>query len=148
MEEHYMFLSSRDSLEFFPENKAHSFEVKLPGTLKLEGRWKCALTELVYVPQFTGERPKQIYVCCDLVQDSYVADSMLPIMRKVAVPTAIGTRTSLTFPQNYYFPLARNEIQYINVYVKDHNLNAPEFSQEPLSCTLHLVREWNRSGTD
>ena len=148
MNEMYMFLSSRDSLEFFPGNRAHRFEIKLPGPLRLEGRWKCALTELVYFPSFTGDRPKQIYVCCDLVHDSYVADTMLPVVRTVPVPTAISTKTSLTFPQNYYFSLSRTEIQYINVFVKDQDLNDPEFSQEPLSCTLHLVREWNRSGTD
>ena len=149
MEEHYMFLSSQDSLEYFPENKAHRFGIKLPGVMHLEGRWKCALTELVYFPQFTGERPKELYVCCDLVQDSYVADSMLPVMRKVAVPTAISTKTSLTFPQNYYFPVSRKEIQYINLFVKDHGLKDPSFAQEPLSCTLHLVKEWRkRSDTD
>ena len=141
MEEHYLFLSSEDSLDYFPENRAGRFSIKLPGTLKLEGRWKCALTELVYVPQFIGEKPQEIYVCCDLVQESYGSDSMLPMLRKVSVPTAIGSKTALTFPQNYYFSVSRTEIQYINVFAKDQKLNDPSFVQEPLSCTLHLVRE-------
>ena len=141
MEEHYLFVSSGDSLAYFPDNRTGCFSIKLPGTLKLEGSWKCALTELVYVPQFTGERPKEIYVCCDLVQDSYGSDSMLPVLRKVSVPTALGTKTVHTFPQNYYFHVTRKEIQYINVYVKDQKLDDLSFIQEPLSCTLHLVRE-------
>jgi hypothetical protein len=139
-QEHYLFLSSQDSLAYFPNNKAHSFTVKLPGTLKLSGHWKCAVVEMVYVPQFQGEKPKQLYLCCDLVQESYGSNSMLPILRKVSVPSAISTKTVLTFPQNYYFDVSQEEVQYIQVYAKDQTLRDPSFMQEPLTCTLHLVR--------
>jgi hypothetical protein len=139
-EEHYLFLSSQDSLAYFPNNKAHRFTVKLPGTLKLSGHWKCAMMEVVYVPQFEGEKPKELYLCCDLVQESYGSNSMLPILRKVSVPTALGNKTVLTFPQNYYFNVSQEEVQYVQIYVKDQKLQDPSLMQEPLSCTLHLVQ--------
>lgn len=142
MEEHYLFINSQDSLAFFPNNTAHSFTIKLSGTLKLPGTWKCALVEMSYFPQSSGggERADHIYLCSDLVQDSYGSDSMLPVLRRIPVPTTLNTEKTLTFPQNYYFPVSREEIQYVHIYLKDQKLQEPSFVAEPLTCTLHLVR--------
>lgn len=140
MEEHYLFISSQDSLAFFPNNKTHRFTIKLPGILKLSGTWKCALVEMTYFPQFSGERPKQIYLCSDLVHESYGSDSMLPVLRRIPVPTALNSKATLTFPQNYYFPVSREEVQYVHIYLKDQKLQNPSFVAEPFTCTLHLVR--------
>ena len=140
MEEQYLFLSSQDSLDYFPNNKSNHFTIKLPGLLKLPGTWKCALVEMTYFPQFEGQRPKQIYLCSDIVHESYASDSMLPVLRKVSVPSGISTKISVTFPQNYYFKVSREEIQYIQIYIKDQKLRDPSFVVEPFSCTLHLVR--------
>ena len=140
MDEHYLFLSSQDSLDYFPDNKSNHFNIKLPGTLKLPGIWKCAVVEMTYYPQFEGERPKQIYLCCDVVQESYACDSTLPILRRLSVPTGISTKTTVTFPQNYYFQVSREELQYIQIYVKNQKLQDPTFVVQPLTCTLHLVR--------
>jgi hypothetical protein len=134
-----LFLSSQDSTSWFPQNNNQSFRIKLPTSLKLEGKWKCALTEVTYTPDFSGEKPSEIYVCCDIVQESYGLNSTLPILRKLNVPET-KTRIQHIFPQNIYIELSQEEIQYIHIYIKTQDLQDPSFGSEPFTCTLHICK--------
>ena len=136
--DHFIYLSSDDSEEFFPDNKPSHFTVKLPGTLKLSGKWVCAITEIVYHPMFKGVRPTSLYICSDIVEASYGCDSLLPILRRIAVPGSLNTKSILAFPQNFYVPVTQDEIQYITINIKDEILEEPSFEVEPFNCTLHL----------
>jgi hypothetical protein len=141
--DHYLFISSTDSKDWFPQNNSQNFRIKLPSSLKLDGLWRCALTEFSYTPIFEGLIPKEIYICCDIVQDSYACNSTLPLLRKVNVPSQHSSRIQILFPQNFYIPVSQEEIQYINMYIKDENLQNPSFGSEPVTCTLHLWRDLN-----
>ena len=131
-------LSSDDSKDVFPGNTPGWFTVKLPQILKLCGEWDGALTEIVFKPIFESARPKSLYVCCDIVQPSYGSDSLMPILRKVAVPENFNNKLIVMFPENYYIRLSREEIQYINIYIKDENWEDVSFSSQTLDCTLQL----------
>ena len=82
MEELYLYLYCGDSLSTHVKNEAGDFVVDLPKTYLLERRWKCALTELSLQPQ-KERRTERIYLCSDLVQDSYLKNTFLPVLRTV-----------------------------------------------------------------
>ena len=96
--EYYLYLSSKDSLGVFPQNKAEDFTVKLPATLTLKGTWKCALTEVSFVTQFAEIRPRDVFICSDLVEESYGADTFRPVLRKVSIPSAGSLKVVHVFP--------------------------------------------------
>ena len=139
-QDRFLYLSSDDSEAFYPDNKPNHFTVKLPGTLKLPGQWECALTEVVYHTEFNSPRPQSLYICSDIVQVSYGCDALLPILRKVAVPASLNMKAILSFPQNFYIPMAQEELQYITIYIKDEILEDPSFEIGPFNCSLHLRR--------
>ena len=86
MEEFYLYLYCGDSLS--THVNAGDFVVDLPRTYLLEGRWECALTELTLHPQ-TERRTERLCLCSDLVQDSYLKNTFLPVLRSVD-PTQEG----------------------------------------------------------
>jgi hypothetical protein len=89
MEEFYLYLYCGESLSTHVNNHAGDFVVDLPKTYLLEGRWECALTELTLHLQ-TERRTERLYLCSDLVQDSYLKNTFLPILRSVD-PAQEGT---------------------------------------------------------
>ena len=99
IEEFYLYLYCGDSLSTHVNNHAGDFVVDLPKTYLLEGRWDCALTELTLHPQ-TKQRAKRLYLCSDLVQDSYLKNTFLPVLRSVD-QTQEGT-LDLEFGRPYY----------------------------------------------
>ena len=138
LKQRLLYLTSTDSLVVFPDNHPGNFTIKLPQTLNLPGKWQCALTEIVFQPRFTSSRPSNLYICCDAVQPSYGSDSLLPILRKVAVSDNLNSKSILIFPQNYYVDISQDELQYITIYIKNQQLEDVSFESQTLTCTLHL----------
>ena len=54
--QHLLYLSSDDSHNVFPNNKAWDFKVRLPKILQLEGEWMCATLQVALT---TGNKEKQ-----------------------------------------------------------------------------------------
>lgn len=131
-------LSSDDSKDIFPGNTPGHFIVKLPKTMKLCGIWDCAITQIDYTPLFESEKPKSIYVCCDIIQPTYGTDSLIPALRKIPVPQNLNAKQIISFPQNDYIRMSREQIQYIHVYIYDENLKEVTFSDQTLNLTLHF----------
>ena len=44
--EFYIFLTSKDSLGFHPDNTGHNFTVELPERVELRGEWKVAFCDI------------------------------------------------------------------------------------------------------
>jgi hypothetical protein len=58
----YLFLDSRDSLNFHPANTLDDFIITLPKICILNGSWECALLEMNM--QFsTDQSESRMYVC-------------------------------------------------------------------------------------
>lgn len=78
MESHYLFMSSNDSTNEFPDKSGTDFTIELPRVYTLKGEWECALVEIEpYVDADT------MYVCTVLCQESFVEDTMIPILRRL-----------------------------------------------------------------
>ena len=64
----YLYLSSVDSVDYFPSNTLDNFIVKLPELYKLPGHWEVALTE-IHLPAREG-RNEALLVLTGLKQRS------------------------------------------------------------------------------
>ena len=73
----YIFLSSIDSSNFHPNNKAYHFTVEIPERTSLSGEWEVGICHF-YASTVTNET---LYLFSDIVDYSYVRDSMQGILR-------------------------------------------------------------------
>ena len=138
MEEFYLYLYCEDLLSTHVNNHAGDFVVDLPKTYLLEGRWECALTELTLHPQ-KKRRPERLYLCFDLVQDSYLKNTFLPVLRSVD-PTSEGT-LDLEFRRPYYTRMRQMELNRVRIFIRDDRLQPCRFKLDRLYCTLHLRKQ-------
>ena len=128
----YVYISSSDSTNYFPDNQPSKFTVKLPETLRLHEKWQLALCEIQY-PSIQN-KPDQLLILCDLCQDSIVGDKRLPILRRMTFEDP-GYRSFGVF---YYVNLKAHEVDRITVYLKTETGQEPSFGSGKLLCTLHF----------
>lgn len=133
MKGHYFFLSSRDSEKIYKQNNANDFIVELPVPLELDGRWECGLMDIQLSPT---SFPKQLYVFCDLCNDSYVSNNKLPILRRLLVRVMRDLNITFTIP--YYMPIRRTQVKRIRIFIRDSHMQPVTFKRQDLKCTLHI----------
>ena len=119
----YIYLSSDDSLDYFPNNTNFDFTVEF--AQEFRGAYRLALCE-IYFTQATED----LYVFCDVCTRSRVLDDLLPLLRIVRAP---GELSNL-----YYQELTRPILQRIRLYIRDKSLNVPSFDIGTVRCTLRL----------
>lgn len=140
MEDVYLHLYSGDSLKAHSDNHAGDFVVDLPKRFLLEGTWECALTELA-LPSQPERQTHRLYVCADVVEESYARNSFLPLLRSTE-PVEEGT---LEYAKPYYVRLRQTDLNRVRIFIRDDQLRACRFKTDGLHCTLHLRRRrWGR----
>ncbi len=142
--EHFLFLSSKDSLSSHPANKPHDFTVALPYRVRLEGGdWSCALLQGSFCMTTPGATCKILVFLCDLVQQSYIRDKFLPVLDMAHQEKKKRTPNQLFEIANpLYHPITRNYIDSIRVWIKDEGtLEACTDLKEPVRCILHLKKQ-------
>lgn len=129
----HIYLSSADSWDSFPQNHSGDFTVSLSDNVHLGEEWECGLLEC----QLFATPTTPAYICCDLVEESLVAEFKLPILRRIRLKTATE------FQQVSYFPLKTRGFNTVRIYVRTWN-NKPLYatSGQPghTYCTLHFRR--------
>ena len=133
MNQFYLFVSSSDSLEYFPDNKPCDFNVKLPQTLELTGTWTCSLRDIKCVT--TSD--KDLYVYSDFLQDSYVNNKKLPLLQYISGEQGKVVRN---FDGSICPRLARRDLSSIHVYIRDSKMNSAPLTGERTTCTLHFEK--------
>jgi hypothetical protein len=138
MEDFYLFLSSKDSIQAHPNNTYCNMKIDLPTPISLpesdEHYWTVALLE-ISITDIT-KIPTSTVVLCDLLEASYIRDSLRPVLRIIA-KDSIG-KGSLFIP--YYHRINRETVSTISIDIVDSNLNpiTPQSDLEVLACTLHF----------
>ena len=128
MMQHYIYLSDTDSKEHYPGNSPTEFNVQLPHTITLTGKWLCALTDFHCNYKDT---PKPLYVCSDIVQESFCGSRKAPILRY--------HRENLITLKPLYVDVCKSEFNSLKMYIRDDRFQ-PVSSIEGIWCTLHLKR--------
>lgn len=144
MDNFYLHLYCGDSLTTHVNNRATDFVVDLPRTYVLNSEWECALTEIAFVPSF--ERiTRRIYICSDVIEQSYVRNTSLPVLR--SIPVSDNENTDLVFNPLFYFKIQRQDMSRVQIFIRDDQLQPCRFKSDQLYCTLHFRQknEINRS---
>lgn len=131
MDNFYLFLASDDSLLTHVNNTADDFVVELPRRYRLDGTWECAISEITFVSEFE-QLTDRIDVCADVIDDSYVRGTTLPVLRSIDVDT------DLSFNPLCYIKVQTDELRRIRIFIRDRNLKTSRFKFDRLYCTLHF----------
>lgn len=132
----YLFLNSNDSTHFHPTNKPDDFIVSLPKPYVSDGCWKCGLLEMNM--QLSNDISlSRVHVCCDIIEDSYVRNNMLPILRSQEL-TPKQSLMQITYVQPFYLSVSKQEIRSIRIFKGNDQLQAIPSKIQRLSCVLCL----------
>ena len=123
----HLFLSSKDSLDNYPNNTTSDFTIELKDKLTLDGTWECALREIKFAEEDLNE---DCYIFTDICVDSYVLNNHLPVLRQIS--------NSEKFVNPYYFQVNRKEIFSLRLYIRNQNLQLPSTLPESVHCVLSL----------
>ena len=128
----YLYLSSVDSVDYFPSNTSDNFIVKLPEVYKLPGHWEVALTE-IHFPARAGQTAESFSVYSDICEETVTRGIKEPVLRKL-----FNTTDEATFAQYYYIPVRSKEISSIRIFIKSTDGEPVSFRKGTLHCTLHM----------
>ena len=129
-EQHILFLSSTDSLNYFPHNHACDFQVELSDSLHLRGNWTCALAQI----SFNEKIIEDLVILCDMCDESYIRDRRMPVLR--VIPSQ-GPKQFI-FESPFRLRVSRDELKRFRVYIRTLNFEIPSFVSGSVKCTLHL----------
>ena len=129
----YIFLSSKDSLRYHPDNKGYNFTVELPERVELRGNWKVALCDI-----FLNEKISDtLMVYSDICDYSFVRDSLEPILRMV-MP---NNKRSQIFSDRFYLGVRQSNLGRIKIYIKDSSFKNAVALKGEIQLTIHLKKE-------
>ena len=140
----YLYLESKDSQNFHPTNTPDEFIVTLPKRYILSGCWECALLKMTM--HFSDDvSPSRLYVCCDIVEDTYVRNNTLPILRAQDV-TAEQLYVQTTYANPIYLKVSKQDIRNIRIFIRNDRLQIGQSKLENFNCLLCLreKKPWDR----
>ena len=131
---HFFFFDSRDSKNHHPDNTSSDFTVELPKTYDLNGDWEVALKEIeVRVSE------DLFYVFSDICQESYVSETLAPVLRSVRRDKK--NKTLFTFTDPYYIQVRTDKLSRVRIFIRGRNLQLLVTDTTVLYCTLHLRKK-------
>ena len=133
MDNVYLYLVSDDSLLTHVNNTDGDFVVKLPRRYRLDGSCECAISEIMCLSEFEQLKDR-IYVCADVIDDSYVRGTTLPVLRSIDVDT--DTKVDISFNPICYIKVQTDEFRRIRIFSR--------FKFDRLYCTFHFRQRWVR----
>lgn len=128
-QEFHIYGYSENSKVFYPENTPDDFTIHLQKSFHLEGEWECGLIQF----QYAASLEKPFFVCCDLVNESYVGDIKLPILRRVRL-------RNTQFNQVIYSTLKKRDFNSIRIYMKTWRNKPGTMVRGKTYYTLHFRR--------
>jgi hypothetical protein len=130
----YVFLPSTASARYHPDNERGDFTVELARPIRLDSKWECAVTELIY-----DGRPYDngiITIQSSLCDESHVDGGMDLVLRRI--PSQNKPRVFAKFVVPYYIPVGPHTLTNIRVYIKGEDGIPSSVAGQPTWCTLHL----------
>ena len=123
----FVYLSSSDSPQFYPENDPYEFTVELPEILTLEGNWHCALIS------FAQPTSEDVTIFCDILDYSFIQDTYKPVLRQLSEQDVYFA----DFPNLHYVKVKDFAVKRIKISIlKSTNLTPP--SPAPADSLTHL----------
>ena len=137
MTDFYVYLSSKDSLDLRKNNNPSDFWIQFNKTYTLDGHWVCALKQVTLTCNFTS-RAKRLYLCCDIVKESYVRNRTVPVLRNIEIENRYKKIKTDTFEDDIYLPVNVSHLSSIRLFILDEELQPVTFDTNDLHCVLHF----------
>ena len=131
---YYLYLSHDEGIH--PQDSANDFTIELPSELQLKGNWYCGLTEINFKSK---ELNKNIYLCADICQDSFVKNRQMPVLRCISLKKR---QINEIYNSVYYVKVTRESLRNLRIYIRDEEMKPTSFESATLTCTLHLATQW------
>ena len=137
----YLFLSSEDSKDLYPQNTPQDFTVQLPERIQLTGEWTLALVEIEYPTSFSRNPPASLWFEVDLCETSIVGDRKLPVLRRLPVTSIPNNETKrLTFDPLLHLPIRQYDFDKVHIHIKEPTGLPASFADGLSSCTLQFLK--------
>ena len=143
MDSFYVYLNSKDSLDVRKNNNPADFFIQFPKSYQLDGIWTCAVTDVTLLCDFIP-RSKRLYLCCDLVEDSYVRNTSLPILVNIEIESRYKKLQHINYSSPTYIPVSSNYFNSVHLFLKDEDLTPVTFKGDDIHCVLHFKKSWAR----
>lgn len=79
-----------------------------------------------------------LYIYCDIIQQQYVGDTLVPLLRIIPVEGKDGERISKSFVRPQYVPVSRKQFETIEVNIKRDTGESVPFEFGRVLLTLHF----------
>jgi hypothetical protein len=96
------------------------------------------LTEFTVGSNGTVGENSEIYICCDICEETFVGGKEVSLLRRVVLGTEKGYNFIFTAP--YYVPIKNTSLQQISIYITDREGNFISFLKAPVTVTLHFKK--------
>lgn len=133
MKHFYLYASSNDNKNLFPENEGSDFTVEIPKYLHLpKGKWEVSLQEIRVVGTSSNPTNRDFKVICSLCEPDPVYGEQ--ILRRVWFKGGKGFQNRYNVP--FYVPLISTDIKRFKITLEPlHDL----YTEIPIkSCELTL----------
>jgi hypothetical protein len=131
----YFYLSSDDSKDKFPDNRASDFRIELPEMLKLGETSVVGVLDL-YTPELVSTPThRMLYVLSPICESSYLNGGEHPILCSF---DQYSDDEQLRYSPVTYMSMAQRYLTHIHIYIRDHWGKEPSFKEEPTLCTLEI----------
>ena len=130
----FLNLSSDQFKDFHPQNAPWDFICEIDPPIFLGGRLSVALVDIRWNEDVNENTIHELYVYCDLVDDvNFIDTKFKPVIG------IIDQQGKVLLPM--YFPVTRDYIHQIRVYIRKRDGKLPTLSSTRLRCTLELKSE-------
>lgn len=140
MDEFYVYVSSEDCQEKFPDNKPEDFIISLPHAVALKGRWRVGLVDIRLRVRKGVRSVEDCFVCCNAVRDSITNGGLINALTRIYNPQ--GLIEKHFSPVRYNSVVNTHDMEYLHFSIIDRYSKAPlSLINGPVRCTLHFKCE-------
>ena len=127
----YVWISSDQNKDIYPNNKPYQFKIQLPQTIPINGNCLIGLCEIRGLKK---QRSKEIFICCDQCQYSIVDDKLYPVLRCVDTSDEV----KIIHTPFYVSSKITSSIDHLSFYILDGKGELASFLKEPLKISIHI----------
>lgn len=133
-----LYLSSNDSTITNTLNTPTKFSIYLKREFRLKGNWKVCLRDISYYRRKEEATFDNICVLCDIVKQSFIFNSFLPVLSRVPTLKPYG-KESILIDRPHYVDIIRSQFEHIDITLTDEKLKLV-ILDNPVYLTLHFKR--------
>ena len=133
----HIYVDSSACLEYFADNTATSFRVRLAKPLTLFGTWEAALIAIDIPNLATDYDTSYIDINCNICEESICNSTLHPVLCRLSKKEVKRGR-EIRFTRPSYVRLSTDEISVLQVYITDATQTKPSFRPGHSYCTLHI----------